>query len=161
MVSDHVIEQLQFDEGYCKNTYNCSEGKLTVGYGYNLESNELQLPVAQVNQIKRDGLPRVEAYQMLLEIVDKRSKALQDALPWLSKLTPARKAVLLNMSYQIGVPGLLKFTRTLAAAKRGDYATCAVYMLESKWAKQTPARAKRLAEQMHKGEFTYNSKGAL
>jgi lysozyme len=161
MVSDHVIEQLQFDEGYCKNTYNCSEGKLTVGYGYNLESNELQLPVPQIAKIKREGLPQVEAYQMLLEIVDKRSKTLHDALPWLSKLSPARRAVLLNMSYQLGVPGLLKFSRTLAAAQRGDYATCSVYMLESKWAKQTPARAKRLAAQMHKGEYTYNSKGNI
>ena len=35
--------------------------------------------------------------------------------------------------------------------RHGDFELAAVAMLDSKWARQTPKRAKRLAEQMKNG----------
>jgi lysozyme len=49
------------------------------------------------------------------------------------------------MCFQMGKKGVVKFVKFHAALKRGDFNTAADEMLDSKWAKQTPDRAKRLA----------------
>ena len=72
-------------------------------------------------------------------------------LPWISKLDPARKGVLINMAFQMGVAGLLGFKNTLAMVESGRYRDAAKGMLQSKWATQTPARANRLSRQMETG----------
>lgn len=60
-------------------------------------------------------------------------------------------ASLLNMAFQMGVDGLLGFKNTLELIRTGSYEKAAEGMLSSLWAKQTPARAKRLAVQMRTG----------
>lgn len=82
-----------------------------------------------------------------------RREAVAKALPWTDKLDEARKGVLLNMSFQLGLGGLLGFKNTLEQVKLGNYAKAAEMMLTSKWAEQTPARAKRLAKQMETGAW--------
>ena len=151
MISKQLIEQLMEDEGYRLMPYRCTEGYLTVGYGYNMDANELKLTSQQLRKIRSEGLPKQEAYQLLLEVLRKREKTLRDKIPWLSKMTQPRIEVFINMSYQLGEKGFFKFKRTIAAAERGEYATCAAFMLQSKWAKQTPNRAKRMADQMRTG----------
>jgi lysozyme len=59
------------------------------------------------------------------------------------------------MSFQLGVDGLLGFKQTLDAVKGGRYDEAAFDMLQSRWAQQTPARAKRLAEQMRTGLWMF------
>ena len=74
-------------------------------------------------------------------------------LPWISKLDPARKGVLINMAFQMGVAGLLGFKNTLALIQSGKYQEAARAMLQSKWATHTPARAQRLSNQMATGNW--------
>jgi lysozyme len=57
------------------------------------------------------------------------------------------------MAFQIGVEGLLRFRRTLAAMQSHDYAGAAAGMRASLWARQTPARAERLARVMESGAY--------
>lgn len=54
--------------------------------------------------------------------------------------------VMIEMAYQIGVYGLFKFKNTLKYLNQGDYKSASVEMLDSKWAKQTPNRAKELSD---------------
>ncbi len=56
--------------------------------------------------------------------------------------------ILTCMVFQMGVAGVLKFKKMLAALKDRDYAGAAKEMLDSLWAKQTPERAQRLADEM-------------
>jgi lysozyme len=65
----------------------------------------------------------------------------------------ARRGVLVNMAYNLGVTGLLSFKKMLSAYKKGAFVEAAQHMLDSKWAKQVGDRAKRLAEQMRSGEW--------
>jgi lysozyme len=85
--------------------------------------------------------------------VDTRIKALEAAFPWFKGMDEARKGVLVNMSFQMGVEGLKAFKNTLASVANGLYEKAAAQMLESLWASQTPERAKRLSEQMLTGEW--------
>ena len=62
---------------------------------------------------------------------------------------PDRKfGVFIEMTFQLGATGLSKFKKALAAAKDHDWQECHNQMLDSRWYKQTPNRAKQLAEIM-------------
>jgi lysozyme len=60
------------------------------------------------------------------------------------------------MSFQLGVDGLLGFKNTLKLVEQGNYESAAENMLKSLWAKQTPARAKRMSDQMKTGVWQYS-----
>lgn len=106
-----------------------------------------------IDKRKGGGISKDEAEYLLSNDVSSRLIELQARLPWFSQLDDARKAVLLNMSFQLGVPGIMNFKRTLALVEQGDYAAAADGMLQSKWATQTPKRANEMAEQMRSGQW--------
>lgn len=54
--------------------------------------------------------------------------------------------VLVEMAYQLGVSGLLKFKKTLKLITDRKYMEASVEMLDSLWARQTPNRAKKLSK---------------
>ena len=58
------------------------------------------------------------------------------------------KEVIINMVYQIGEGGVSKFKNMWKALDREDYGEASFQMMDSLWAKQTPNRAKKLAEKM-------------
>ena len=121
-------EQLILDEeGYSEKPYRCPAGKLTIGIGYNLDA----------------GMPLDEAVLLMRHRMDKIRYALNEA----------RQAALISMAYQMGITGVLGFKRALHAAGRGLYDTASKEMLDSNWARQTPARAQRTAYMMRYGKF--------
>lgn len=101
------------------------------------------------------GLRSSEIDFMLNNDIDDRINALHKVLPWFQNLDDARKGVLLSMSFQMGVEGLLKFKNTLTMVETGRYKLAAAGMLSSLWARQTPARAERMAKQMETGEWVF------
>lgn len=136
--------QLKGEEGVKACVYKDHLGFFTIGIGRLVDDRK---PGA--------GLRPVEMDFMLDNDIDERIDLLMRALPWFQDLDDARKAVLLQMSFQMGVEGLLKFERTLKLVQERKYDLAAHAMGQSLWAKQTPARAKRLAEQMRSGQFQY------
>lgn len=74
-----------------------------------------------------------------------------DALPWMHALVASRQNVLFAMAFQMGVAGLLKFERMLAAVQAGHWQIASDEMTASTWGKQTPARAQRMAAIMLSG----------
>ncbi len=84
--------------------------------------------------------------------IDRHGDALARALPWIERLDPVRAAVLINMAFNLGVPGLLAFKNTLAAVRGGAYIRAANGMRASLWARQVGRRAERLAVEMETGE---------
>ena len=62
------------------------------------------------------------------------------------------KNVLIEMAYQMGVNGLLKFKKTLEHIENKQYEKASIEMLDSNWARQTPLRAKKLSNLMKGGK---------
>lgn len=124
------------DEGSRNRPYRDSVGKLTIGIGHNLD--DVPLSPRAIRVIWEDD-------------VEDHWLALQRALPWIDTLNPVRQRVLLNMAFNLGVPGLLAFKTTLGHVKAGRFADASVAMLASLWARQVGARAQRLATQMRTG----------
>lgn len=139
-----LTRQLRGDEGDKATVYKDHLGYLTIGVGRLIDPRK---PGA--------GLRPDERAYLLNNDIDDRIDALTRRLPWFQDLDDARKGVLLNMSFQLGVDGLLEFNKTLSLVKDGKYDQAAFQMLQSKWAKQTPERAERMAEQMRIGQWQY------
>ncbi len=77
---------------------------------------------------------------------------LEDKLPVFHRLSKNRQEVLIEMAYQLGVAGLLKFENMIQALIGRNYDRASREMLDSKWAREdTPSRAKELAKKMLKG----------
>jgi len=133
-----VIEDLLIkEEGYRQFPYRCTAGKLTIGIGFNLDDV---------------GLSREESLMILQSRVEKLTTTLVKNYTWFEGLNEARQAAIISMVYQLGYHGFSKFVRTHEALDAGNYDKAAEYMLESQWAKQTPARAKRAATIMRTGQ---------
>jgi lysozyme len=66
-------------------------------------------------------------------------------------LTLARRQVLVEMIFQLGVAGVLKFKKMCAALIAKDYHRAAVEIMDSKAAKQCPERFQEYAELMRNG----------
>lgn len=139
---EQLTAQLRRDEGWRPLAYQDHLGYWTIGVGRLIDSRK---PGA--------GLRPDEIDYLLRNDINDRVRALGAVLPWFKRLDDARQAVLVNMAFQMGTAGLLGFSTTLDLVRKGQYAEAAAQMLKSKWAQQTPARAKRLAEQMKTGEW--------
>jgi len=130
-----VAELIKKHEGLKLKPYKCAAGKLTIGYGRNLEDN---------------GISESEA-EMLLATDIQNAYFECSKFPFWEKLNDYRKAVLIDMCYNIGITRLKQFKKMLSALEREDYNTSASEMLDSKWALQVKSRAYDLSEIMKKG----------
>lgn len=138
----NLIELIKRDEGFSGVPYKCTAGKTTIGYGRNLEANPMTPAEAEI---------------LLTNDINHVRYSLRDRLGLdckldVNKIQP-REAVLINMAFQMGITGLMKFRKTLEQYALQNWDNCANEMLDSKWAQQTPNRAKRLSEQMRTGEW--------
>ena len=135
---NRIKAQLVRHESLRLKPYRCTAGKLTIGYGRNLDDK---------------GISKSEAYELLANDIRSCGEQLIDEIPEIySGLDEVRKSVLLNMCFNLGIGGLLEFKNTLAFVAAGDWERAANGMLASKWAKQVGRRAIELSELMRKGK---------
>lgn len=133
-----IRDQLIRDEGLRLHPYKDSVGKLTIGVGRNLDDV---------------GISKAEAALLLDNDIADATQRLETAFPWTAALDDARKGVLLNMTFNMGIQGLAGFKNFLAAVQAGDYSSARDHMLDSRWAEQVGPRAQRLAIQMETGQW--------
>lgn len=68
------------------------------------------------------------------------------------KLDSVRRAVIIDMLFNLGLPRLRGFKKMFSAIKIGNFERTAEEMLDSKWARQVGYRAKKLSDMMRTGE---------
>ncbi|MDX9690525.1 MAG: glycoside hydrolase family protein [Alphaproteobacteria bacterium] len=139
MDRERLAEELKSDEGIVPHAYQDHLGYWTIGCG------------RLIDRRKGGGLSEDEIMYLLGNDIAKVHQQVRSALPWFDGLTDTRKRALCNMAFQMGINGLLGFKNTLALIQAGKYAEAADNALKSKWAQQTPARAKRVADMIRKG----------
>lgn len=140
----NLLNQLRRHEGLRLKPYHCSENFLSLGYGRNLDTN---------------GISEAEAEFMLLNDLVACESELKDE-GWYNQLDETRRAVVLNMAFNLGKPKLLKFSKFIGRLSDNDYEGASKEMVtgsdgvsESKWASQVGKRAYELADQMRTGQW--------
>lgn len=115
--------------------YKDTVGKLTIGYGRNLDDR---------------GITRAEAELMLqtdVAVVQREA----ESLPYWERLDPVRKIVVLDMIYNLGFSRFRGFRRFHTAMMKRDYQLAAHEMKDSRWYRQVLRRAKVLHKAMQTG----------
>jgi lysozyme len=150
---DEIVQRLVFHEGCVLKPYRCSEGFLTIGVGRNLETNPLTAEEKRVCGDYMHGITKNAAFYLLRNDISKVLKECEKRIVIWDKLSDDRKYALLDMSFQLGIHGVLQFKKMLGAMGVGNWKEAAEQCLDSKYAKQTPARAKRIARTIETGRF--------
>ena len=78
-----------------------------------------------------------------LEVLEERFESKFD---WFKHSPVEVRNVMLNMAYQLGFRGFCKFKKTIGYLEDSEWEKASEEMLDSKWAKQTPNRAKELSK---------------
>ena len=122
-----LIERIGVNEGFRSKPYQCSEGVWTIGHGITWLTEE-------------------ESLHILTGRISQLHLKLLDDLDWYKDMPPEIQGILIEMVYQIGYSGVMKFKKMIANMIDKDWKGAATEMLDSLWAKQTPNRANRLAD---------------
>jgi len=131
MILSNVAESIKIFEGFRGIVYKCPTGHDTIGYG-------CKLPIS-----------RSEAELLLNSRLRQCERELAKRIPHIWNYSHlGAKEILLDMAYNMGVSGLLKFKKTLRHIENCEYELAAAEMLDSKWANQVGHRAMELADKM-------------
>lgn len=148
MTPDVLIKD---DEGLVLKPYRCSEHKLTIGYGYNMDANPLPKHIEVY--LKEHGVITKEmADELFASKYVQSVEAARNIIgsSW-AMTNEVRRAVIISMIYQMGEIGFKKFTNTIRHIKAMNWIHAAYHMLQSKWEDQTEDRAHRYALMMATG----------
>jgi len=126
-----IIEQLKIHEGYKSKVYKCTAGVDTIGVGFAIKDLNLSEEVCELILTEK------------LEVLEERFEKKFD---WFKTSPVEVRNVMLNMAYQLGFAGFCKFKKTIAYLEEAEWEKASEEMLDSRWAKQTPNRAKELSE---------------
>jgi len=145
---EKLKQQIIFEEGRRLKVYTCTEGHRTIGIGHNLDAlpnqNACKIP-DEITDEQCDAIFGTDVYSILND--------LSVRFPTIEKLDYARRDALINMAFQLGINSFMQFKGMLKAVKFQDWDVAHAHALDSLWAKQTPARAKRVAGQLKSGEY--------
>jgi lysozyme len=131
-------EMLKHHEGYSEKMYRCSAGYQTIGYGFNLETNTMCKEAAEA-QLRCD--------------VERTVKRMTRTIPQFKHVSGARRAALIDMGFNLGVPGLRKFRKMWTAIGRNDWERAAAEAIDSRWYRQVKSRGARIVEILRTGEW--------
>tara|TARA_R100000773_G_scaffold14845_1_gene13566 strand:+ start:7839 stop:8249 length:411 start_codon:yes stop_codon:yes gene_type:complete len=126
-----LIEAVKLSEGFRDRVYKDTLGIDTIGYGFAIKDLVIDEDIAEM--ILRRKLEK------LVEDTNRRFSFLKD-------LPEQAQDVIYEMCYQLGITGVSKFKKTLAYLENFEYKMASKEMLDSKWARQTPNRAKKLSD---------------
>lgn len=131
----NIEDWIKHHEGFRQKPYTDTVGKTTIGYGRNLEDN---------------GISKAEADFMFSNDLNK-CRSLLSLQDWYTMQPVHVQNALLNMCFNLGFAGLLKFKNMIEALKEKDYTKAAMEALNSKWAEQVGQRAKDVALMIRQG----------
>ena len=126
----NLLERVKEHEGFRSKVYKCTEGFDTIGYGFAIKDLVLSEEISE---------------KILVEKLDALIKRVKDKFSWLENAPQEVEDVLVEMSYQMGVSGGRKFKNALKYMEHNNWTRAAEEMLDSKWHRQTPNRAKELS----------------
>lgn len=129
-------KQLMLHEGFAARPYKDTLGYLSIGFGRNLTNN---------------GITKEEALYLMNNDIAGCEDDLEHLLPFYKDIDNARKVVLLNMCFNMGIVKLMGFKKMMTAINAKDYKKASEEMLVSLWAKQVGNRALYLATCMETG----------
>ena len=138
---ERLMESVKKHEGYRNKVYLDTLGKRTVGVGHlcveDFWEDDKEYEEKFLMEILADDLQN--AIKGARELKEEHS---------CTDIDEIAQEILVEMVFQLGKNGVSKFRIMWKALAEKNYIGASFEMLDSKWAKQTPNRAKSMAELM-------------
>ena len=124
-------------EGFSTKPYHCSAGKLSIGFGRNLDDM---------------GISEKEAEMLLISDIQRCYEEL-NVFSWFHHLDQVRQEAMVNMLFNLGLPRFLGFKKMIRHLSNKAYSQAAAELLNSRYAIQVGDRANELAYMLERGEY--------
>lgn len=137
---EKLAERIKKEEGLKLKPYRCTSGKLTIGYGRNLEGK---------------GISNLEAEVMFdRDLLDAEVDAKEFCGNYWISLNEVRKAVIIEMSFVMGIVGLMKWKGLYRAIAKGDWMLAGESLRNSKWYRsEAVLRVEELIKMLETGRW--------
>ena len=141
---------LRFDEGVRYRPYDCGTGKLVV-------APEGRITIGIGRNLQDKGITEATALQMLDEDIAECVKFAGELFTEAEflKFSSPRQHAIISMIFNLGAGGFSQFKNTIELIKRGEWSMAAQSALLSKWARQVPLRARRVADMLGSERYCY------
>lgn len=132
-----LLDQIKEHEGLRLFPYKCPAGKLTIGYGHNLQDN---------------GLTKTACEFILFEDIDEAKKNLYAVFTkkFFETLSNNQKIALIDMMFNLGLSKFLTFKKFIKAVKERNWDKASAEIINSRAYQQNKSRYKKLSEQIKK-----------
>ena len=138
---ERLMESVKQHEGYRNKVYLDTLGKRTVGVGHLCTEDWWE----DVKEYEEEFLMKILEEDLQEAIEGASTLMLQHDC---SDIDEKAHEIIIEMVFQLGMTGVSKFKNMWKALSEHNYTGASYEMLDSKWAKQTPNRAKSMAELM-------------
>ena len=130
-----LSKRIRLNEGFSNVVYKDQLGYLTIGYGHLIKKEDMFL---SKKKYSKKILLKTFNQDLNIAITDFRNK-------YPHKNQPLNiKEVIIEMIFQLGIKGVLKFKKFNNNIKKKEYHLAAFEMINSKWYLQTPQRVEKL-----------------
>ena len=149
MSKDSLKEKIKIHEGFRDTIYLDTLNKKTIGYGH--------LIVHEDKFVEGKAYPKEELEALFDKDFEKGWNLMVQfcEVNNLRSISDDAKEILCEMIFQMGYSGVGKFKNMIKALQNRDYTKASIEMLDSRWAKQTPNRAKELSNRVKEVEVGY------
>jgi len=131
MNTERLRETITRHEGSRLNMYQDTLGIWTIGVGHNIQEKGISPAVMEL---------------MLDEDIEEAIVELKRSVSFFSKMPEQVQEALVNLSFNMGIPRLMQFKKTLAYLRDGDFEAAADELLDSRYAEQVGRRADEVAD---------------
>ena len=130
-----LLKQLKEHEGLRLKLYQCPAGKISIGYGHNIQDN---------------GLSKTACEFILFEDIEEAIRNLYAVFSkeFFDKLKDNQKIALIDMMFNLGLSKFLTFKRFITAVKNKNWDDASYEIIHSRAYEQNKRRYKKLSEQI-------------
>ena len=131
-------ESIKKEEGFRSKAYSDTKGHKTIGSGLNIDD-----PVTK-RIVDRNKGDLNKAFDDRYKLAESDARIVHGE--GFYKYPEEAKSVAVDMSYNMGRPKYSGFKKHISAMQKGDYSTASKELMNSRYAKEVPSRAKRNAD---------------
>jgi len=150
-----ITERLALHEGVRLMPYKDDRGNLTIGVGRCIKRNPFTSQELRALGDWQHGITKNAALMLLRNDVNRIILSLKKEIPFWKNLDDERQYALLDMAFQMGVTGLLRFRKMLAAMQAEKWEEAASECQNSAYGRKYKTRALRIANTIKTGHFNY------
>jgi len=133
-------ERIMEHEGFVPKIYKDSRGLATIGYGHLVKPTDIFEEEVEYSE--------EELYELFLKDLQEAKEGANTLVGHIEDLHPNAWECVVEMIYQLGTTGVMKFAKMLLALEEKNYYEAHLQMLDSLWRKQTQKRCEVLSSIM-------------